>query len=323
MNRSPQEELVHFLGDMYSVEQQALAQLQSAPETVALNDELADDFRQHHSETQRQADAVEQRLQALGGSPSKLKDAIMEAGGKGFLLFAKLQPESPGRLVAHAYSYESMEWAGYQMLMRLANIVNDETTVALARRIGDEEDAMRKRLERGFDAAEELSHAGQDAGELRDQLRKHLAEAHALEFQAIKLCERSKSIGGSDELHSTYGRIAESSRQHAEWIEQRLAEHDASPSTLKDGALRLAGLNWSVFFQAQSDTPMKLAAFVYAFLHLQIAGYQLLRRSAERVGDPETQRLCIKALDDKNGHLKRLLAEFDRAVQSTLELQTT
>jgi ferritin-like metal-binding protein YciE len=323
MNRSPQEELVHFLGDMYSVEQQALAQLQSAAETIALNEELAHDFRQHHVETQRQADAIERRLDELGGSPSKLKEAIMKVGGKGFLLFAKLQPESPGRLVAHTYSFESMEWAGYQMLMKLANLVGDHTTVSLAQRIAAEEDAMRRRLEQRFDDAEALSHAGQDADQLREQLRKHLAEAHALEFQAIKLCERSKSIGGKDELQATYDQIAEASRQHAGWIEQRLAGLNSSPSTLKDGALRLAGLNWSVFFQAQSDTPMKLAAFVYAFLHLQIAGYQVLQRSAERVGDPDTQRLCIKALDDKQGHRQQLLTEFDAAVRSTLELQTT
>ena len=32
----------------------------------------------------------------------------MELGGKAFLLVAKVLPETPGRLAAHAYSYEAM-----------------------------------------------------------------------------------------------------------------------------------------------------------------------------------------------------------------------
>jgi len=321
MNRSPQEELVHFLGDLYSVEQQALAQLKSAPDAINLGDQLGNDFRRHHAETEGQAEAVLHRLEELGGSPSTVEDVIMKVGGKGFLLFAKLQPESPGRLVAHAYSYESMEWAGYQMLKRLADAIGDETTERLADRIGAEEAQMMKRLERGFDDAEELSHCGQSSDELQEQVCKHLAEAHALEFQAIKLCERSQQIAGANEMQVLYDRISETSRQHAEQIEQRLSHLRSSPSTLKDGALRMAGLNWSVFFQAQSDTPMKLAAFVYAFLHLQIAGYQLLRRSAERVGNPETQRLCITLLDTKNTQSRQLAEAFGTAVKSTLHVQ--
>ena len=47
MSRTPQEQLVHFLSDMYSVEQQALAQMVTAPK-IAGDPSLADDFRLHH-----------------------------------------------------------------------------------------------------------------------------------------------------------------------------------------------------------------------------------------------------------------------------------
>ncbi len=40
--------------------------------------------------------------------------------GQGFALFAKFQPDTPGKLVAHAYSYEHMELAAYDLLGRMA-----------------------------------------------------------------------------------------------------------------------------------------------------------------------------------------------------------
>src|SRR5260370_427339 len=99
MSRTPQEQLVHFLSDMYSVEQQALAQMVSAPD-LAGDVSIAGDFRQHRVETDQQAALLAERLESHGEAPSAIKGAIMKLGGKGFLLFAALMPETPGRLVA-------------------------------------------------------------------------------------------------------------------------------------------------------------------------------------------------------------------------------
>src|SRR5204862_91276 len=66
----------------------------------------------------------------------------------------------------------------------------------------------------------------------------------------------------------------------------------SSPRALKDAALKLGGLNWGGFFAAQRDTPAKLAAFAYAFEHLEIGAYELLRRVAERDGDAETAAMA-------------------------------
>src|SRR5689334_8191991 len=108
--RTPDQQLLHFLSDMYSVEQQALSQLIKAPD-IAGDPIIAAAFRQHYFETEQQSDLVYERLTALGGSPSKIKNAVMRLGGKGFLAFARAMSETPGRLVVHAYAYEAMEWA--------------------------------------------------------------------------------------------------------------------------------------------------------------------------------------------------------------------
>src|SRR5690606_17501615 len=129
----------------------------TAPE-LAGDPALAADFRTHLAETEAQAEAVRARLEALGGSPSSVKDAVMKLGGKAFLLFAKVQQETPGRLLAHSYSYEAMEWAGYAVLAQRADAAGDETTSSLAHRIQAEERAMMTRLERAFEATEARSH---------------------------------------------------------------------------------------------------------------------------------------------------------------------
>jgi ferritin-like metal-binding protein YciE len=81
----------------------------------------------------------------------------------------------------------------------------------------------------------------------------------------------------------------------------------------------MGALNWGTFFQAQPDTPAKLAGFAYAFEHLEIDGYELLKRVAQRVGDETTIRSVAKILTQEHAMAESLLETFDRAVETTLE----
>ncbi len=317
MHRTPQEQLTHFLSDMYSVEQQALAQLVSAPD-MAGDPGLAGHFRQHHAETEQQAGLVRERLEARGGSPSAVKDAIMKLGGKGFLLFAKAMPETPGHLTAHAYAYEAMEWAGYAVLVRFAEKAGDSRTAEVARQIQAQERTMMERLEASFDAAEAVSHADTPADDLADHVRTHLAEAHALESQSIQLLKKAPDIAGDPALAAACEQHLETTREQSRLVEERLEALGSSRSLIEDAALAFGAMNWSLFFQAQSDTPAKLAAFAYAFEHLEIAGYELLLRTARRAGDTATEALCERILAEERGMTARLAGLLDSAVDATL-----
>lgn len=317
MSRTPKEQLVSFLSDMYSVEQQALAQMVTAPK-IAGDPMLAAYFERHYAETEQQASLLQERLEAYGESPSVIKGAIMKLGGKGFLLFAEVMPETPGRLVTHAYSYEAMEWAGYQMLVRFAGAVGDARTVETAKTIGAQERAMMERLESGFDAAEAASHADTEPAKLNDHIVKHLKEIHAFESQSIQLLRKSERIGGSPMLDSMYAGLRPRLEEHSARVAQRLEALGASRSIVKDNALALGGLNWGLFFQAQSDTPAKLAAFVYAVLHLEIGGCELLKRTSARASDIETSRLCDELIEDKRIIADEVCQAFDKAVEATL-----
>src|SRR3954463_11883063 len=151
-----EEQLVKYLTDAHSIEVQALAQMRSAPGLGSFPG-LAAAFKEHEAETERHERLVRSRLEAHGASPSRLKDLVMGVGGKGFVLFARSQPDTDGKLATHALSYEHLELASYELLMRVASRAGDEETADVARTIRDEERAMAERLEASLDGSVEAS----------------------------------------------------------------------------------------------------------------------------------------------------------------------
>lgn len=136
-----EEQLTAHLADAHAIEEQALAQLRPAPK-IAGDPLIAEAFDAHLTETEAHEGWVRGRLEARGARPSPIKDRLMQAGGAGFVLFARLQPDTPGKLVAHAYSYEHLEEASYELLALVADRAGDEATAGMARHVRDEERAL-------------------------------------------------------------------------------------------------------------------------------------------------------------------------------------
>jgi ferritin-like metal-binding protein YciE len=315
-----QEQLVKHLTDLHSIEEQALTQMQRAGE-LAGDGSLAEDFDRHIGETQKHERLVRERLDALGAEPSKLKDAAGKAGGWGMLAFAKFNPDTPGKLVAHAYSYEHMEIAAYELLCRIAERAGDEETMDVAKEILAEEREMAARLERDFDDAVAASLREQDPDDLGEQLNSYLADAHAIEQQSKSLLEGGQKIAGLPQAESLFEQHLEETQRQEDRLEQRLEARGSSPSRIKDIGLRLGGFNVGGFFGAQPDTPPKLIGFAYAFENLEVAGYEQLRRVAERAGDAETARLAAELGDEERAAAARIAGLWDAASEAGLEAQ--
>jgi ferritin-like metal-binding protein YciE len=313
-----EEQLVKYLTDAHSIEEQALAQMRSAPD-LAQDPQLATAFREHESETERHERLVRERLEAHGAKPSKLKDVVMAVGGKGFVLFARSQPDTDGKLATHALSYEHLELASYELLMRVAERAGDTETADVARTIREEERAMAERIEACFDGSVAASLDQHPRDDLDKLVDKYLADAHALETQSEQLLSRAPEIGGDDsELVRLYEEHLDETHGHKRLVEERLSARGSSPSKLKDAAMRLGALNWATFFAAQPDTPGKLLAFAYAFEHLEIGGYEHLRRVAQRAADAETVALVGRILPQERVAAQRFAANWDRALDASL-----
>jgi ferritin-like metal-binding protein YciE len=311
---TPQEKLVKHLTDVHSIEEQALVQMRRAPR-IAGDPKLAQIFEQHLGETEEHEERVRERLTALGAEPSRVKDAAGKAGGFGMIFFARVNPDTPGKLIAHAYSYEHMELAAYELLREVARKAGDKETEKLAKEIAKQEGAMAERLEDCFDAAVDASLRVADGDNVDRQLDKYLADAHAIEQQAVALLQGGKRIAGDEHLKRLFDEHLEETREHKRRLEERLEARGASPSRLQDLALHAGGLGIGTFFAAQPDTPGKLTGFAFAFEHIEAGSYELLRRVAERAGDMETVEAAEANLEEERSMARRLREHFDEAME--------
>src|ERR687893_336832 len=314
------EQLVKHLTDVHSIEEQALQQMRVAPR-LARDPELAQAFREHIGETKEHERRVRARLEARGADPSKVKDIVARAGGVGMVLFARSQPDTPGKLTAHAFSYEHMEMAAYDLLALVAERAGDSETVETARWIRGQEAAMGERLEARFDRAVEASLREIGPDDLDEQLNKYLADAHAIEAQAVQLLSLGPKGAGEFGLAGVLSMHLEETRAQQEAVRERLRLRGGRPSRFKDIALRGGGVNVGGFFGAQPDTPAKLAGFAFAFEHLEIASYELLKRVAQRAGDDETVALAERILPEERAAATAVREQFEPAVQASLQAQ--
>src|SRR5205823_10133907 len=190
--------------------------------------------------------------------------------------------------------------------------------VETAQRIRDQEQQMMHRLEGLFDRSVDASLREVGRDDLEEQLRKYLADAHAIEEQAIQMLERAPDIVGDSGLGHLFLEHLDETRDHEELIAERLSALGGDPSSLKDAAMRLGALNWGAFFQGHPDTPGKLTGFAYAFEHLEIGGYEQLKRVAQRAGDEETVRTADTILAQERAAAAKLAGVFDRAAAACL-----
>ena len=315
-----EEQLTKYLTDAHSIEVQALAQMKRAP-ALAGDPGLAEMFTAHEAETREHERLVREQLERRDASPSTVKDAAGRLGGWGMVLFAKLNPDTPGKLAMHAYSYEHMELAAYELLRRIAERGGDDGVREMAQRIGAQERAMADRIAARWDAAVEASLREKDADDLAEEIVKYLRDAHALEAQALQMLEAGPRIAEFSELAKVFEEHLEETREHQSLVDQRLDELGSKPSVVQAAAMRTSAMNLGGFFKGQPDTPVKLAGFAYAFEALECGAYELLARTARRAGDQQTVALAERILGDEQRAAEQVAGTWDAAVDAALAKQ--
>lgn len=237
------------------------------------------------------------------------------------VLFARSQPDTPGKLTSHAYSYEHMEMAAYDLLALVAERAGDRETADMARAIREQESAMAGRLAANFDRAVDASLRDVGADDLDEQLNKYLADAHAIEAQAIQLLSLAPKIAGESGLAGVLERHLAETRSQQESVRDRLRARGGRPSRFKDIALRGGGVNVGGFFGAQPDTPAKLAGFAFAFEHLEIAAYEQLQRVARSAGDEDSAVLAERIAAEERAAASAIRDQFEPALEASLQAQ--
>jgi ferritin-like metal-binding protein YciE len=310
-----EEQLTKHLTDVHSIEEQALAQLRLAPR-VAGDRDLARAFAEHLRETEDQERRVHEQLERRGARPSAVKDVAGRVGGWGMILFARVNPDSPGKLAMHAHSYEHMELAAYELLRRMAERAGDEAVRDIAARIGAQERAMADRIAALWDRAVDASLREKGSEDVGKDVVKYLRDAHALEAQALQLLESGPEIAGFDALAEVFREHLEETREHQRLVDERLHALGSRPARFQAGAMRVQAMNMGAFFKVQPDTPVKLAGFAYAFEALEVGAYELLARTARRAADEETAAMAERILAEERAAAERVAATWDAAADT-------
>ncbi|HEY2637000.1 MAG TPA: DUF892 family protein [Solirubrobacteraceae bacterium] len=310
-------QLVKYLTDVHSIELQALEQLRVAPR-MAGDPGLADAFRAHLDETREHERLVRHALERRNAAPSTVKDAAGRLGGWGMAAFARLNPDTPGKLAMHAYSYEHMEHAAYALLERFAERAGDDELAELARTISGQERAMAERIDARWDEAVAASLAAKGAHDPDQAVVTYLRDAHALEAQALELLDLGPRIAHLDVLATVFAEHRHETRVHQELVAARLAELGGAPPRLQAAAMRVSAMSLGAFFDFQPDTAVKLSGFAHAFEAVETGAYELLARTAARARDSATVALAERIAAEERRAAERVAATWDAAVDAAV-----
>lgn len=154
---------------------------------------------------------------------------------------------------------------------------------------------------------------------LQEQLVKYLTDVHSTEQNALSTLRTGAENVDDPELAAVFRRHLTETEEHKRLVKQRLEALDASPSTLKDVAQKSVAAVTGAVANAAPDTAGKMAIQAYAFEHLEIASYRMLRQVADRAGDQETVRVADQILAQEQGAAEQLSDLLERVADHDLQ----
>jgi ferritin-like metal-binding protein YciE len=153
---------------------------------------------------------------------------------------------------------------------------------------------------------------------LQDQLVTYLTDVHATEQNALTTLRSGADSVDDPELALVFREHLVETEEHERLVKERLQALDAAPSTLKDVTHKGIAAITGAVANAAPDTAGKMAIQAYAFEHLEIASYRMLRQVAERAGDHETVRVADQILAQEREAAEKLSALLERVADHDL-----
>ena len=301
--RPRETKLLRQLVSVHAIERQALVQMRRAPRLVG-DEALAAVFVAHAEKTEANEQRLRERLRAHGRDV--LDGSSERAGGIGTAVFAASEPHTPAKLLAHAFAYEHLEIAAYELLEKRAAEAGDEETAVTARQFVEKARRMADRLEDSFDRVLDASLNGGAEVDFATQLDRCMADVHAIEKQGLQLLETGPRVIEDKALKRFFAVHLRESEEHEAMIRERIEARGAKPARARDAVLQVTGMQVGAFLAAQPDTTEKLVGFVTAFEHLEIAAYELLQRAARRAGDHKVTGVAERVLAEERAAVEAL-----------------
>jgi ferritin-like metal-binding protein YciE len=154
--------------------------------------------------------------------------------------------------------------------------------------------------------------------QLKEQLIKHIDEAHALEQNVLRMLDGMISTTDDPEILDALEYHKMQTQKHADRMAERLEAHDRTPSAVKQIGGVLGALAKMPLDFVRGEKAGRNARDAYAAEHLEIASYELLRRIAEKAGDEETALAAQEIIAEEQAMAKLIEANWDKFAELSL-----
>lgn len=152
---------------------------------------------------------------------------------------------------------------------------------------------------------------------LRDKLVTYLTDVHSTEENALQMLRTGVDSVEEPRLAAALREHLAETEEHERRVRERLEAHDAGPSKLKDTMQKGGAMAGGAMAKMAPDTSGKTAIQAYAFEHVEIASYRMLRLVADHAGDPQTVQVAERILEQEHAAAQTLegllepVAEYD------------
>jgi len=154
--------------------------------------------------------------------------------------------------------------------------------------------------------------------QLKEQLIKHIDEAHAMEHNVLRMLDGMISTTDDPEILDALEHHKLQTQGHADRMAQRLEAHDAAPSAVKQIGGVLGALMKMPLDFVRGEKAGRNARDAYATEHLEIASYELLRRIAQKAGDEETAEAAREIIAEEQAMAKLIEEHWDKFAELSL-----
>jgi ferritin-like metal-binding protein YciE len=158
------------------------------------------------------------------------------------------------------------------------------------------------------------------SGKARDVYIVGLRNQHAVENQAIELLERQVGrLENYPEMEARMRQHIEESREQARRLEDLLAQHDTSHSSVKDTMMSLVGNLAALGHTPAPDEVLKNTMANFAFEHYEIASYKSLLTLADLAGQDGARTALETSLREEEQMAAWIEEHIDATVRRYVE----
>jgi ferritin-like metal-binding protein YciE len=154
--------------------------------------------------------------------------------------------------------------------------------------------------------------------QLKAQVIKHIDEAHAMEENVLRMLDGMISTTDDPGILDALEHHKVQTQGHADRMAERLEAHGATPSTVKQIGGVLGALAKLPLDLVRGEKAGRNARDAYATEHLEIAGYELLRRIAQKAGDEETAQAAKEIIAEEQAMANVVAENWDTFAELSL-----